>query len=315
MKFYFLPVKKIWFFQWLSTINIVSFNVFPHVYTYIYIFFLTSYVCVNIYIYDLSRKYFFLRYMGNLLTLLYSDSNSCYSSPSTNPPFSILSRSPLYSYQNCDSYNTYATPFNLQPYCTLQTFSRVPLSRRLTPNMTTEHGSDKAPDMEVVEECTVKEVDLTVPKTDDPSLPVLTFRMWVLGLICCVILSFVNQFFWYRTNPLMISSVAAQIAVVPIGHLMARTLPTRQVFEGTRFAFSMNPGPFNIKEHVLITIFANAGAGTVYATHILSAVKLLYHRNLSLFPAFLVMITTQVRFNITHTYTYICIHIIWSLKF
>lgn len=160
--------------------------------------------------------------------------------------------------------------------------------------MTTEHGSDKAPDMEVVEECTVKEVDLTVPKTDDPSLPVLTFRMWVLGLICCVILSFVNQFFWYRTNPLMISSVAAQIAVVPIGHLMARTLPTRQVFEGTRFAFSMNPGPFNIKEHVLITIFANAGAGTVYATHILSAVKLLYHRNLSLFPAFLVMITTQV---------------------
>ncbi|TYJ07609.1 hypothetical protein E1A91_A11G017000v1 [Gossypium mustelinum] len=56
----------------------------------------------------------------------------------------------------------------------------------------------------------------------------------------------------------------------------------------------MNPGPFNMKEHVLITIFANSGAGSVYATHILSAVKLYYKRKLTFLPALLVMITTQV---------------------
>ncbi|KAH7565165.1 hypothetical protein JRO89_XS09G0150200 [Xanthoceras sorbifolium] len=56
----------------------------------------------------------------------------------------------------------------------------------------------------------------------------------------------------------------------------------------------MNPGPFNIREHVLITIFANSGAGTVYAAHILTAVKLLYKRELTFLPAFLVMMTTQV---------------------
>ncbi|XP_041009851.1 oligopeptide transporter 6-like [Juglans microcarpa x Juglans regia] len=144
------------------------------------------------------------------------------------------------------------------------------------------------------EECPIKQVDLTVPKTDDPTIPAVTFRMWVLGVTACVILSFVNQFFWYRKQPLSVSSISAQIAVIPIGHFMARVLPKRPFFEGTRLEFTLNPGPFNIKEHVLITIFANSGAGSVYAAHILSAVKLYYKRSLPFLPAFLIMLTTQV---------------------
>jgi OPT family oligopeptide transporter len=146
------------------------------------------------------------------------------------------------------------------------------------------------------EVCPIKQVELTVPKTDDPTLAILTFRMWVLGILSCVVLSFVNQFFWYRTQPLTITSISAQIAVVPLGHFMARVLPTRVFFKDTRFEFSMNRGPFNMKEHVLITIFANAGAGTVYATHVLSAVKLIYKRKLGFIPAILLMLTTQVHF-------------------
>lgn len=148
--------------------------------------------------------------------------------------------------------------------------------------------------VEEEEESPVKEVELTVPKTDDPTLPVVTFRMWVLGITACVLLSFVNQFFWYRKQPLSVSSIAAQIAVVPLGHLMARTITERVFFEGSSWQFTLNPGPFNVKEHVLITIFANSGAGSVYATHILSAVKLIYKRKLDFLPAMLLMITTQV---------------------
>ncbi|XP_042480130.1 oligopeptide transporter 7-like [Macadamia integrifolia] len=140
----------------------------------------------------------------------------------------------------------------------------------------------------------VKQVALTVPTTDDASLPVLTFRMWVLGVVSCVLLSFLNQFFWYRTEPLAITSISAQIAVVPLGHLMAATITDRIFFKGTRWEFTLNPGPFNVKEHVLITIFANSGAGTVYATHILSAIKLYYKRKLTFFVSFILMITTQV---------------------
>ncbi|XP_071728641.1 oligopeptide transporter 9-like [Rutidosis leptorrhynchoides] len=141
--------------------------------------------------------------------------------------------------------------------------------------------------------CTIKQVELTVPKTDDPTMPVVTFRMWVLGIGSCAILSFVNQFYWYRTEPMFITSISAQVATVPLGHLMAKTLSKRVFFEGKWCEFTMNPGPFNVKEHVLITIFANSGASTIYATHILSSVKLYYKKELAFIPALIIMLTTQ----------------------
>lgn len=140
----------------------------------------------------------------------------------------------------------------------------------------------------------IKQVALTVPTTDDPSLPVLTFRMWVLGTLSCVLLSFLNQFFWYRTEPLTITAISAQIAVVPLGQLMASKITKRVFFKGKSWEFTLNPGPFNVKEHVLITIFANSGAGTVYAIHIVTAVKVFYHQHITFCVSFLVIITTQV---------------------
>ncbi|KAM5571288.1 hypothetical protein ABKV19_011742 [Rosa sericea] len=140
----------------------------------------------------------------------------------------------------------------------------------------------------------VEQVALTVQTGDDPSLPVLTFRMWVLGTISCVLLSFLNQFFWYRTEPLSITAISAQIAVVPIGRFMAARITTRVFFKGTRWEFTLNPGPFNVKEHVLITIFANSGAGTVYAIHIVTVVKIFYKKHITFFVSLLVIITTQV---------------------
>ncbi|KAI3834424.1 hypothetical protein MKX03_032535 [Papaver bracteatum] len=107
----------------------------------------------------------------------------------------------------------------------------------------------------------IEKVALTVPINDDPTLPVLTFRIWVLGTLACVLLSFLNQFSWYRKEPLSITSISAQIAVVPLGHLMASTITDRVFFKGNKWEFTLNPGPFNVKEHVLITIFANSGAG------------------------------------------------------
>lgn len=142
----------------------------------------------------------------------------------------------------------------------------------------------------------IEQVALTVPTTDDPTIPVLTFRMWVLGTLSCVLLSFLNQFFWYRTEPLSITSISAQIAVVPLGHLMASWLPTRVFCKDSRWEFTLNPGPFNVKEHVLITIFANSGAGTVYAIHIVTAVKIFYKKTMTFLVAFLVVLTTQVWF-------------------
>ncbi|XP_042948773.1 oligopeptide transporter 7-like [Carya illinoinensis] len=160
--------------------------------------------------------------------------------------------------------------------------------------MEAKSKSEVEEEQEQEENSPVKQVALTVPTTDDPSLLVLTFRMWVLGALSCILLSFLNQFFWYRTEPLTITAISAQIAVVPLGQLMAAKITDRVFFKGSRWEFTLNPGPFNVKEHVLITIFANSGAGTVYAIHVVTVVKVFYKKHITFFVSLLVVITTQV---------------------
>ncbi|KAK7368873.1 hypothetical protein VNO80_10905 [Phaseolus coccineus] len=150
------------------------------------------------------------------------------------------------------------------------------------------------------EESPIEEVRLTVRNTDDPTQPVWTFRMWFLGLLSCSLLSFLNQFFAYRTEPLVITQITVQVATLPIGHLMAKLLPTTTFripgFGSKRFSF--NPGPFNMKEHVLVTIFANAGSafgnGSPYAVSIINIVKAFYGRKISFIASWILVITTQV---------------------
>ncbi|XP_048543125.1 oligopeptide transporter 7-like isoform X1 [Triticum urartu] len=158
----------------------------------------------------------------------------------------------------------------------------------------TSRSSPLRDEEEEGENSPIEQVALTVPVGDDPDTPVLTFRMWVLGVLSCAVLSFLNQFFWYRKEPLTVTAISAQVAVVPLGRLMAAALPERPFLRGTHYEFTLNPGPFNVKEHVLITIFANAGAGTVYAIHVVTAVRVFYGKDLTFFVSLLVVLTTQV---------------------
>ncbi|KAM1002409.1 hypothetical protein COP2_002935 [Malus domestica] len=135
------------------------------------------------------------------------------------------------------------------------------------------------PDTENDDVFPIEQVRLTVTNTDDPTLPVWTFRI---------------------TEPLIITQITVQVSTLPIGYFMAEVLPTKTFHVpgfGSR-TFSLNPGPFNVKEHVLITIFANAGsafgAGSAYAVGIVNIIKAFYHRKISLLAGWLLIITTQV---------------------
>ncbi|KAG5550964.1 hypothetical protein RHGRI_009399 [Rhododendron griersonianum] len=157
------------------------------------------------------------------------------------------------------------------------------------------HSDNAVTGDEEVNDNPIEEVRLTVPITDDPSQAALTFRTWVLGLSSCITLAFVNQFFGYRENQIAVTSVSAQIITLPLGKLMAATLPTRRFSVPlTKWSFTLNPGPFNLKEHVLITIFASCGSGGVYAVGIITIVRAFYHRQLNPVAAFLLAQTTQM---------------------
>ena len=153
------------------------------------------------------------------------------------------------------------------------------------------------------EESPIEEVRLTVPNDDDSSLSVWTFRMWFLGVLSCTLLSFLNQFFSYRREPLVITQITVQVATLPIGRFMAAVLPETK-FHIPGFGkreFSFNPGPFNMKEHVLISIFANAGSafgnGSAYAVGIVTIIKAFYNSSISFLAGWLLIVTTQVFFS------------------
>lgn len=152
----------------------------------------------------------------------------------------------------------------------------------------------------------IEEVRLTVSNHDDPTLPVWTFRMWTLGILSCFLLSFINTFFSYRTEPLTLSMISVQIATLPIGRFMAKTLPNTK-FRIPGFGdreFSLNPGPFNVKEHVLISIFANVSSGTAYAISIIDIIMAFYRRKISFLASWILVMTTQVPFISSTIYIY-----------
>jgi len=157
----------------------------------------------------------------------------------------------------------------------------------------------------------IEEVRAVVSNDDDPNLPIWTFRMWTLGIISVVLLSYINTFFIYRTQPLTVTMITIQVATLPIGRFMAKVLPTKKfriIGFGER-EFSLNPGPFNVKEHVLISMFANAGAafgsGTAYALSIVDIIRVFYYRKITFLTSWILVLTTQVikhlSLSLTHT--------------
>ncbi|KAF9191581.1 hypothetical protein BGZ49_003538, partial [Haplosporangium sp. Z 27] len=138
--------------------------------------------------------------------------------------------------------------------------------------------------LEEEENSPIPEVAAIVSNKDDPTLPCLTFRFWVMGIFFTVLLAFVNQFFFFRTNPLTLSAMVIQLIAYPIGKFMARVLPSG----------ILNPGPFNIKEHVLITMAANCAGGTAYAVDITIIQKVFYGEDFGFLANLLLVFSTQM---------------------
>ncbi|KAJ6496101.1 OPT-domain-containing protein [Mycena sanguinolenta] len=111
------------------------------------------------------------------------------------------------------------------------------------------------------------EVRAVVDNHDDVRTPANTFRTWVIGTVLVVAGAFINQFFSIRYPSIGVGVNVAQIIAVPLAKLM-ELLPTTE-FVTFGYAWSLNPGPFNPKEHMLITIMANVGFITPYTSNII----------------------------------------------
>ncbi|KAH7922259.1 OPT oligopeptide transporter [Leucogyrophana mollusca] len=133
------------------------------------------------------------------------------------------------------------------------------------------------------------EVRSAVANTDDTSMPVNTIRAWVMGFIWAIVVPGLNQFFYFRYPSVSITGIVAQLLAFPMGRAWARLVPDVKVF-GT----SLNPGPFTIKEHVLITIMASVGSTSAYATDIVAVQRTYYHQIFNFSYQWLIVMSTQM---------------------
>ncbi|KAJ6509641.1 OPT-domain-containing protein [Mycena vulgaris] len=111
------------------------------------------------------------------------------------------------------------------------------------------------------------EVRAVVDNHDDPRISGATIRTFVIGTIFVGTGGFINQFFSIRFPAITITTSVAQVLAFPAAKLM-EFLPTTQ-FTTFGYTWSLNPGKFNPKEHMLITIMANAGFNTPYISNII----------------------------------------------
>lgn len=84
---------------------------------------------------------------------------------------------------------------------------------------------------------------------------------------------------------LQLSPLVVQLLSFPLAKLMELGIPRSKFF---------NPGPFSMKEHVLITVMANCSYQTAYAIDIITVQRIWYKQDLGWGGGFLLVMTTQL---------------------
>lgn len=154
----------------------------------------------------------------------------------------------------------------------------------------TNHSADATVDVVATSEY----VEAAV-RAEDGEEPANTLRAWVLGFFFVTIASGVNMLLSMRSPAITIPVVAILLLVYPVGCFWARVVPEWS-FKTFGVVWSLNPGPFNIKEHTVVTLMASVTYGYAYSTDALLALqaKSLYNHDLGVGFQLLFTISSQL---------------------
>ncbi|EPE03485.1 opt family small oligopeptide transporter [Ophiostoma piceae UAMH 11346] len=159
------------------------------------------------------------------------------------------------------------------------------------------HDDDDDDEEEEEEDSPYPEVRAAVRNYDE-EMPCNTVRAWTIGLTLVVIGASANTLFSLRSPSISIGTLVAQIIAWPMGHAWARVMPERR-FNTFGLTWSLNPGPFNIKEHSIIVVMAGVSFGVAYATDIILAQIIFYKQDFGLvFQLFMVVSSQSIGYGI-----------------
>lgn len=138
-------------------------------------------------------------------------------------------------------------------------------------------GSNEEDD--ISEDSPFPEVRASVSNIDDPTMPVLTFRVIIISFFFATLVSGVNLFLMIRAPAPSISATVVMVVVYPLGKLLAIVLPMQEFHLPSwlgGYSFSLNPGPFNMKEHALIAAATSIAVHPSYVIHYLTAKEVFF---------------------------------------
>ncbi|PHH81000.1 hypothetical protein CDD82_1381 [Ophiocordyceps australis] len=104
------------------------------------------------------------------------------------------------------------------------------------------------------------EVRAVADNFDDPKTPVATLRSCIIGTFFSLFLPFVNQLFSIRQPAILFPNYVAQLLAFPIGKAWEKWMPDYTLPLPLGKRIRLNPGRFNKKEHMFITIMATAAS-------------------------------------------------------
>jgi OPT family oligopeptide transporter len=117
-----------------------------------------------------------------------------------------------------------------------------------------------------------------------------TVRAWLLGFVFVTLSSGINMFLSLRSPAITIPTVVILLIVYPCGQFLAKVLPTKK-FKTFGLEWSLNTGPFTIKEHTVVVLMANVTYGYAYSTDALLALKAKSLYNLDMGWGFQILFT------------------------
>ncbi|KAF2644099.1 small oligopeptide transporter [Massarina eburnea CBS 473.64] len=134
------------------------------------------------------------------------------------------------------------------------------------------HGDPEAikqAQADFIEDSPYEEVRAAV-KPIDGGEPANTVRAWILGMSFVTVASGLNMFLSMRSPAINFPNIVVLLLVYPCGIVWARIVPMKQ-FNTFGIRWTFNTGPFNIKEHSVITLMAGISISYAYSTDALLA--------------------------------------------
>ncbi|KAJ7796192.1 OPT superfamily oligopeptide transporter [Mycena olivaceomarginata] len=147
----------------------------------------------------------------------------------------------------------------------------------------TEVDSEEDVDIGVIENA--EDVAIQIISTyDDPTLPSITFRSIFLG----VGLSAFPTIYTFKPQNASVSQLFCLIIAYVLGTAMHSVIPSHGVWR------YLNPGPFNLKEHTVITIMSGTASNVATGMEIIAALDLFYDLRLNAAVAIFQIFATQM---------------------